>query len=284
MTHINGINKDSAQKILNQSVPGDVLETYNQFYNIEENKIESYQKNGFIKLEKVLEVEALSYTNKLISAAVFLRKEQDKRSLQEKSEYEKSFLQCGYLCWDYKCISDFVLGKRFASIARDLMQVEHVRLWHDQALFKEPYGNATAVHQDCSYWPIAKPEYTITMWMALEDVSIDMGSLYFYPGTHDVKMKEYVDIFNNPHTPDSLVNKDKFHVSLKAGDVTFHSGLLFHGAGNNQTNILRKGMTVIYISDGSTFDSSDKRNATHTSCEGLKHGEIIDTKYTPIII
>lgn len=284
MAHINGINKDSAEEILNQSLPDNVLETYNQFYHVEQNKIESYREKGFVKLEKVLEGEALNYTNKLISAAVFLRKKQDKRTLEEKTEYEKSFLQCGYLCWDYNSLSKFVFGKRFGAIARDLLQVEHIRLWHDQALFKEPGGIATAVHQDCSYWPIAKPENTITMWMALEDVSIDMGSLYFYPGTHDVKMKEYVDIFNNPHMPDSLDNIDKFHVSLKAGDVTFHSGLLFHGAGNNQTNILRKGMTAIYISDGNTFDSGDERNATHTSCEGLKHGEIIDTRYTPIII
>jgi ectoine hydroxylase-related dioxygenase (phytanoyl-CoA dioxygenase family) len=157
-------------------------------------------------------------------------------------------------------------------------------LWHDQALFKEPGGNSTAVHQDCSYWPIKNPEYTITMWMALEDVSIDMGSLYFYSGTHDAKMKEYVDIFNNPHMPDSLQKKNIIRISLNAGDVTFHSGLIFHGAGNNQTNILRKGMTIIYVSDGNTFNDSDERNATHTSCIGLKHGEIIDTQYTPIII
>ena len=140
-------------------------------------------------------------------------------------------------------------------------------------LFKEPGGAATSVHQDCSYWPISDPKYTITMWMALEDVTLDMGCLYFYPGTHDEKMKEYVDIFKNPHLPNSLHDKDKIQVSLKAGDVTFHSGLLFHGAGSNQTDKLRKGMTVIYLSDGNTFDAGDERNSLHTSCAGLKHGE-----------
>jgi ectoine hydroxylase-related dioxygenase (phytanoyl-CoA dioxygenase family) len=122
------------------------------------------------------------------------------------------------------------------------------------------------------------------MWMALEDVTIDMGSLFFYPGSHDQNMKEYVDIFKNPHMPDALKNKEKISVSLKAGDATFHSGLLFHGAGKNQTKKLRKGMTIIYVSDGNTFDASDERNAIHTSCQGLNPGDEINTKYTPIII
>ena len=73
-------------------------------------------------------------------------------------------------------------------------------------------------------------------------------------------------------------------ISLKAGDVTFHSGLLFHGAGKNQTDKLRKGMTVIYFNDSNTFDARDARNSIHTSCIGLKHGETINTKYTPLIV
>jgi ectoine hydroxylase-related dioxygenase (phytanoyl-CoA dioxygenase family) len=281
---IDNLNKDTAEATLQDSVTESINKSFNDIYEVDTNKIDFYLQNGFVKIENILSGQTLNFSNKIISAAVYLRKEQDKRTLQEKSEYEKSFLQCGYLCWDYQPVKSFVLGKRFASIARDLMQVEHVRLWHDQALFKELGGNPTAVHQDCSYWPIANPEKTITMWMALEDVSFEMGSLYFYPGTHEIKMKEYVDIFNNPHKPESLHNKNKIQISLKAGDATFHSGLLFHGAEGNQTKLLRKGMTVIYVSESNTFDASDKRNAIPTSCAGLKHGEIIDTKYTPLII
>jgi len=284
LVYIDNLNNIAAQEILNSPVPNTVLDSFNMLYKVDESIVQSYKKNGFVKLEKVLEAETLTFANKTISAAVFLRKLMDERTLQQKSEYEKSFLQCGYLCWDYQAIKSFVLAKRFAAIARDLMQVKHVRLWHDQALYKEPGGNPTAIHQDCSYWPIAKPENTITMWMALEDVSGEMGALKFYPGTHDENMKEYVDIFKNPHKPESLENKKSIQVSLNAGDVTFHSGLLFHGAGNNLTSVLRKGMTIIYVSDSNTFDATDARNATHTSCEGLRHSDIINTKYTPIII
>lgn len=284
MIQIDNLNNKRAQKILSRLVPDSVIKSFNEIYQLEKKQIDYYYKNGFINLENVLQGEALAFANENVSAAVYLRKEQDKRTFQEKSEYEKSFLQCGYLCWDYETIKYFVLAKKFAGIARDLMQVKHVRLWHDQALYKEPGGNSTAVHQDCSYWPIAYPQYTITMWMALEDVTLNMGCLYFYPGSHEERQKEYVDIFKNPHLPERLKDKKEVKFVLKAGDVTFHSGLLFHGAGNNQTNKLRKGMTIIYVSDGNTFDTDDERNSTHTSCVGLKHGDIIDTRYTPIII
>jgi hypothetical protein len=43
-------------------------------------------------------------------------------------------------------------------------------------------------------------------------------------------------------------------------------------------------MTIIYIKDGVTFDASDERNKTHTSCVGLADGEIINTKFTPVLI
>jgi ectoine hydroxylase-related dioxygenase (phytanoyl-CoA dioxygenase family) len=106
------------------------------------------------------------------------------------------------------------------------------------------------------------------MWLALNSVPVHKGSLYFYPGTHKPEMREYVDIFKNPHLPEHLKNKKPVESSLEPGDATFHTGLTFHGAGANQSQEYREGMTVIY-------------NATHTSCYGLEDRQIIDTQYTP---
>ena len=220
----------------------------------------------------------------IIQSAVILRKGKDERALKDKSQYEQSLLQCGYLCWDFPAVKEFVFANRFAGIAKELMKADRIRLWHDQALFKEPGGRITDAHQDCSYWPIAEPQFSITMWVALTDVPIKKGCLYFYPRTNDPKLKEYVDIFKNPHQPKSLNESEKVFIPLKAGDATFHSGLTFHGAANNQTDEMREAMTIIYLKDGVTFDASDERNKTHTSCVGLNEGDKINTKFTPILI
>lgn len=284
MIKIKGLNESTAYELLNSDVSKQLKKFLNEHLQVTKEQIEFYHRSGFVKIENVVEQEFLPELKRIVEAAVLVRKGKDERDLKEKSQYEQSFLQCGYLCWDFPAIKEIVFAKRFAGIVRDLIQVEHIRLWHDQALFKEPGGRVTDAHQDCSYWPIHEPQFTSTMWLALVDVPVEKGCLYFYPQTNDPNLKEYVDIFKHPHQPDFLKNREKVFVPLKAGEATFHSGLTFHGAGENKTDQMREAMTIIYIKDGVTFDSSDERNRTHTSCIGLNEGDLINTKYTPILI
>jgi len=284
MVKINGLTLEEANSVLQKPASSKFNNFYNSELKLSEERIKFYLENGFVKIENAAEPEFLPQIKKIIQSSVLIRKGKDERKLKDKSQYEQSLLQCGYLCWDFPAIKDFVFAKRFAGIVKDLMQVDHVRLWHDQALFKEPGGRITDAHQDCSYWPIAEPQFTTTMWLALTDVPVEKGCLYFYPRTNDPKLKEYVDIFKNPHQPKLLKDSEKVFIPLKAGDATFHSGLTFHGAGNNQTTEMRSAMTIIYIKDGVTFNASDERNRTHTSCVGLNNGEIINTKFTPVLI
>src|SRR5690606_20894713 len=81
-------------------------------------------------------------------------------------------------------VKRFVFATRFAKIAADLLGVANVRLYHDQALFKEPGGGPTPWHQDQNYWPLDTSN-TITMWMPLVDIpSAEMGMLTFASGSH----------------------------------------------------------------------------------------------------
>ena len=284
MIKFNELSNEAAEKILNSEVSLPLKDFLESALPISAERVNYYNEFGFVKIENVIGKDFLPEVRKIIQASVLLRKGKDERELKDKSQYEQSLLQCGFLSWDFPAVKDFVFAKRFAGIVRDLMKVDHVRLWHDQALFKEPGGRITDAHQDCSYWPIAEPQFTATMWLALTDVPVEKGCLYFYPRTNDANLKEYVDIFKNPHLPNHLNDKEKVFVPLKTGDATFHSGLTFHGAGNNQTNEMREAMTIIYIKDGVTFDASDERNKTHTSCVGLNNGEIMNTKFTPVLI
>jgi ectoine hydroxylase-related dioxygenase (phytanoyl-CoA dioxygenase family) len=283
MLELPDLSIEEAREIVYASTPADVLDYYATPYAISEFQFSEYQKNGYIKLEGILDAVPLEHTRKVIGSAVLLRKKQDQRTLAEKSQYEQSFLQCGYLCWDFPAVKDFVLARRFAGIARDLMGVDGIRLWHDQALFKESGGRITDMHQDISYWPV-KTHHTTTMWLALVDVPVERGCLYFLPGTHDSLQSEYVDIFNKPHIPEHVKTIQRKNIALEAGDATFHNGLTFHGANPNTTQEIRQAMTVIYIEDGTKFDATDQRNRTHTSCEGLSDGDLINTKYTPLLV
>ena len=51
--------------------------------------------------------------------------------------------------------------------ASDLMQVEGVRVYADQALYKEPHGGYTPWHCDAFYWPLATDK-ALTAWIPLQ--------------------------------------------------------------------------------------------------------------------
>lgn len=47
------------------------------------------------------------------------------------------------------------------------MQVEGVRFYADQALYKEPHGGYTPWHCDAFYWPLATDK-AVTAWIPLQ--------------------------------------------------------------------------------------------------------------------
>ncbi len=131
------------------------------------------------------------------------------------------------------------------------MGVEGVRLYHDQALFKEPGGGPTPWHQDQHYWPLDTNK-TITMWMPLVDIPPEVGSMSFASGSN--RLGYVGDLPISDKSNEALQNLIKerglrttSYGVLKAGDATFHSGWTLHGAPGNPTGLMREVMTIIYM-------------------------------------
>ena len=68
------------------------------------------------------------------------------RALAERDTYGKAFIQVGDIWKKDPAVAGFTLAPRFARIAAELLGVTAVRLYHDQALFKEPGGGPTPWH------------------------------------------------------------------------------------------------------------------------------------------
>jgi hypothetical protein len=63
-----------------------------------------------------------------------------------------------------------------ARIAAKLMDVDGVRLYHDQALYKEPIGGITPWHADEFYWPLSN-DNTVAAWIPLLSIPLRWGPL-----------------------------------------------------------------------------------------------------------
>jgi ectoine hydroxylase-related dioxygenase (phytanoyl-CoA dioxygenase family) len=170
------------------------------------------------------------------------------------------------------------------------MGVGRVRLYHDQALFKEPGGGATPWHQDQYYWPLDTGNM-ITMWMPLVDVTVEMGMLTFATGSHKEGLVRNVSISDASEVAlNDLVREKGFEISrpdfLRAGDATWHYGLTLHRAPGNDSEIMREVMTVIYFADGArvTHPQSEHQEADRQRwLGGIEPGELADGPLNPVI-
>src|SRR5688500_11092045 len=129
------------------------LPSLDKTITVDEQRINEFRKNGHTITTNVLNRDEINAYREVINKAAY-KYNTEKRSLQERDTYGKAFLQIMNLWEVDEDVRKFTLAKRFAKIAADLLGVEHVRLYHDQGLYKGPGGGLTPVHQGQSDWPL----------------------------------------------------------------------------------------------------------------------------------
>ncbi len=211
------------------------------------------------------------------------------QSLEERSTYGKAFLQLFNLWKADEDVKELVFSRRLARIATELMQTRGVRMYHDQALFKEGGGGITPWHADQYYWPL-DTDKTITAWIPLQATPLEMGPLEFSAGSHAIVAGRELEIGDESETliQQNLRVTDYRHViePFDAGEISFHSGWIFHRAGVNATNRMRKVMTIIYMDKDMKLKSPENKNQVddwNTWCPGATIGDIIDTPLNPVL-
>ena len=221
---------------------------------------------------------------------VTLREASDLAPLAERDTYGKAFIQIGNLWQKDERVARFVLARRFGKIAAELLGVDGVRLYHDQALFKEPHGGPTPWHQDQFYWPLEGVR-TVTMWMALVDIPPEMMGMAFAKGSHQEGAYTSMAISDESNRfYHDLIKEKGFGVvqiaGMKAGDATFHTGWIIHAAPGNATDQMRAAMTVIYFEDGGRISEPDHPNRQadlEKWFPGQKPGEVASSPLNPVI-
>ena len=255
-------------------------------YHLTQDQLDRYRRDGYIKLKNVLSAEVLSEYGAAISSLVKRSSTQDK-PLAERDTYGKAFLQVGNLWEQDEAVKAFAFSKRLGRIAAELMGVEGVRMYHDQALFKEASGGYTPWHADQFYWPLSN-DRAVTAWIPLQAVPLEMGPLSFSIGSQNILTGRDLEISDESEEKLSRSLKD-YPVDESAydlGEVSFHSGWTFHRAGPNTSGRVRGVMTVIYIEDGMRLAQPKTKfhqNDWDTWMPGAKVGEIIDTPKNPVV-
>ncbi len=257
-------------------------------YALTEEQIESFRRDGHVLLRGVCSADEIAAYRPVIADAT-MRLNTQHLPLEQRSTYGKAFLQVGHISEKDARVKEFVLARRFAQISARLLGVSGVRLYHDQALFKEGSGGYTPWHQDQYYWPL-DTDKTVTMWMPLIDITPDMGPMVFASGSYREGHLAPLAISDESEDYfDRLVREQGWSTTdppfMAAGDATFHTGWTLHRAAPNTTGKIREVMTVIYFADGTRISAINAGNEgdLRALLPDLEEGDLAEGPRTPLL-
>ncbi len=264
------------------------IEILDESFAITDEQINFFQTNGFIKIKNVLTADTLHYMNETISEEV-KRLNTQHLPMEQRDTYGKAFLQIFNLWAKSETVKEVVFSKRLAKMASELMDVTGVRMYHDQALFKEPGGGHTPWHADQYYWPLSSDK-TVTVWIPLQKTGLELGPLEFSAGSQQLTEGRNLKISDESEKEiqRKLTLRDFEQVvePFDVGEVSFHMGWVFHRAGSNQTDAMRKVITVIYMDKDMRLKEPVNENQIadwKTWCPGVKVGDVIDSPLNPVL-
>ena len=237
-------------------------------------QIESFNKNGFIfpiTLFSPSETEKITtYFETLLDSA-------------KKIGYEDYSING----WHYHCrgIYNLMMNSSILEYVADLIGPNVLNIMTHLFYKRSQDKRKVSWHQDASYWPLT-PTKTITVWLALDDVSAQNGAMKFIPGSHHQgqipfqasDMGEHNVLNQTVSNPEDW-GENAVNVELKAGQISIHSDLLLHGSEPNLSTTDRRGLTLRYMpSDVQCTDSNFGKNRRAFQCLGTnpeKHWSIV---------
>jgi ectoine hydroxylase-related dioxygenase (phytanoyl-CoA dioxygenase family) len=250
--------------------------------------IDAYERDGFAKVKGVFNADELAYYREHLSSEV-VRRNTNIAPIAQRDTYHKAFLQVTNLWRTSEVARQFVFEKRLADIASMLMGVERVRLYHDQALYKEPGGGITPWHADQFYWPLSSDK-TITAWVPLQATPLEMGPLAFAAGSHRMNFGRDLEISDeSERSLRNALESGRFYEvneAFELGEVSFHSGWTFHHTGANTSTEARAVMTVIYMADGIRLIEPQRKQHFldwEAFMPGVQPGEVVDSPLNPVL-
>jgi ectoine hydroxylase-related dioxygenase (phytanoyl-CoA dioxygenase family) len=276
------------------------------------DRVAAYRRDGYVKLADVLSGPLLRHYGEEIVRVVRETPQKDilppahlalldeeglqvlESVLAERprkrtpSTYARAFTQ-RFNLWNLSPqVEALVRSRRLAKIAADLLGVSGVRLYHDQALFKEPRGGHTPWHCDQYYWPLSSDK-TVTAWIPLQPVPREMGPVAFAVGSQKlndpVARRLAISDESDAHIGRMLRDAEVDDSPFDVGEVSFHSGWTFHRADANNTDEVRAAFTIIYMDKDMKVEQQHPRQKLDLALwvPGTRTGDPAATPVNPVL-
>jgi hypothetical protein len=216
-------------------------------YVVPAEAVEAFSRNAFVKLPGVL------------SAPVVRRLAERLQELlvaQHGTDTAGRFLALEQMWLHDDLMRRVATSARIGGAAASLLGEDGVRIYHDNALSKEPACGRTPWHHDDEHFPLDSHQ-VLTAWMPMSAIPAEMGPLSFAHGTELREVLADLE-FDKVGTTYDVAVSQRFGTSgvqvtdspYAVGEVSFHSSLCFHTAGPNRTTQPRRALATTYFADG----------------------------------
>lgn len=256
-------------------------------YLLSDDQKRQFREDGFIRLGDVFTQDVLDDYGEEITRLTLASAPEV--PLDQRDTYGKAFIQVENLWTRSDKVKAFSFSKRLARLAAELMDVSGVRMYHDQALYKEAGGGFTPWHVDQQYWPMATGK-CVTAWIPLHAVPIDNGPLCFGRGSHLKNIGRDLAISDESERMirDAVRQQGVLEVfqPYDLGDVSFHLGWTLHRSGPNQCDYPRKVHTIIYMDQDMTIQApkNPRQEADGQRWSpGTQVGQVMASRLNPVL-
>lgn len=257
----------------------------------EEHRIQ-FRNEGWTVIRNLVSGAALAELQENIAAAAedeeLLPPAGGRRADQATAEYQKVLIVRRDLARKYAALTEFKYA--IGGVASDLLDGAEIRLWGDRIFAKPPAaegGLPTLWHQDLPKLPVDRRGY-LSIWIAVNDVTLEQGPLTFLPGSHHLGPLGAVSQLDDSELDiaklltgrEAALLAKPVTTPLKAGDASVHDGLTLHCASRNVTDRERRAWTISYIPNDVLYDGKPDH---HTDGLGIGQYKPFDHAKFPLV-
>jgi len=222
---------------------------------ISDTEVAQYRRDGYVTPEFRLPAGALEHLRETIER--LMRDNPDIRPEQLVGAHVRNSKDSGVK--GSEALFEFTRRRDLLDVVERIVGPDII-MWGSQ-VFSKPAGDGMAIpwHQDGQYWPM-RPLATVTVWIAVDEATVENGCLRVVPGTHESGLMRHESsdapglALNQGLAEGTFDERIAVDILLKPGQISLHHAMLVHGSEANRSDKRRCGYAIRYMPATSHFD------------------------------
>jgi hypothetical protein len=258
-----------------------------QALRLSDEQMRSFARDGFVHQVPIMHAAQIERLRDGLERIVQRRNGRESELIGLEADRPITYMQ-GVWKID-EALHDLIFHPAITVKVAQLLGVARVRFWHDQVFYKGARtGGNVAWHQDYSYWKRSAPSQHCSVWIGLDDSTVENGCLHAVPGSHRWPLLDPTALMGDMEglsaqlTPEQRAGFKPFPLEQPAGTCSFHHDHTVHGSFPNRSERPRRAVILNYMADGTRSDADD--GMMMPGADPVPRGQPICGREFPLVI